>query len=183
MMRIIIAGSRNIERPDVLAALEHCSWSGFATCVVCGGARGADQYGAEWGTRRGLGIQHYPADWEAHGKRAGPLRNRKMAENAEGLVAVWDGASRGTSNMIETAQKLGLRIYILRTDIHRAKEIPPTGRLGAMWEIAEERAATMEFSGGIDRTTAERLAGEEVRRICEAHSPVQPCDDVPPTAN
>lgn len=169
-MRIIVAGSRNAEQPDVHAALDQCSWSGFATCIVCGGARGADQHGADWGTQRGIEVRHYPADWKAHGRRAGPLRNRLMAESADGLVAVWDGVSRGTMNMIETAQQLGLRIFILRTDIRRVKEIPATGQLEALWEIAEERAATMEFSADIDRATAERLAGHEVRTLYEARS-------------
>jgi hypothetical protein len=49
-------------------------------------------------------------------KRAGPLRNFEMAKNRDGLIAVWDGQSRGTGNMIENASKLGLQVFILRND-------------------------------------------------------------------
>jgi hypothetical protein len=30
------------------------------------------------------------------------------------LIAIWDGSSRGTKNMIEEANKLGLKIYVYR---------------------------------------------------------------------
>jgi hypothetical protein len=35
-----------------------------------------------------------------------------MAENAEALIAVWDGVSRGTKNMIEEAKARNLAVYI-----------------------------------------------------------------------
>lgn len=57
-----------------------------------------------------------PADWEAHGKAAGPRRNRKMAEYAAAVIALWDGKSRGTRNMLYVAHEHGLEIYLSRTD-------------------------------------------------------------------
>lgn len=39
-----------------------------------------------------------PADWDRYGNAAGPIRNRKMAEVADALVAVWDGRSPGTKD-------------------------------------------------------------------------------------
>jgi hypothetical protein len=35
-----------------------------------------------------------------------------MAENADALVAIWDGKSRGTANMIQEAEKRGLRVFV-----------------------------------------------------------------------
>lgn len=40
------------------------------------------------------------------------MRNREMAANADALIAFWDGKSRGTKNMIEEAQKRGLKVSI-----------------------------------------------------------------------
>lgn len=34
-----------------------------------------------------------------------------MADNAEGLIAFWDGKSRGTSQMIDYAKKKGLMVH------------------------------------------------------------------------
>lgn len=35
-----------------------------------------------------------------------------MAKYADALVAVWDGRSKGTRHMIETATREGLRVYV-----------------------------------------------------------------------
>jgi hypothetical protein len=39
-----------------------------------------------------------------------------MAEYADALIAIWDGESRGTKNMIEEATKRGLRVHVKRID-------------------------------------------------------------------
>lgn len=61
-------------------------------------------------------MKRFPADWGKYGKSAGVLRNKQMAEYADGLIAFWDGKSRGTANMIETAKGLGLRVRVARYD-------------------------------------------------------------------
>ena len=42
-----------------------------------------------------------------------------MAEYADALVAFWDGESKGTKHMIETAKEKGLDIRIKRYHIRR----------------------------------------------------------------
>jgi len=115
-VRVIIAGSRDATPEDVRRALQACKWAHLVTVVVSGTAAGADQEGERWAHERGLSVERYPADWKTFGKRAGPLRNRTMAESAEGLIAVWDGRSRGTQNMIEEARERGLKLYVHRID-------------------------------------------------------------------
>ncbi len=160
-MRVIVAGSRSAKEHDVRHALDTCPWIGFVTAIVSGTARGTDRFGEQWAKDHGIRIEQYPADWKTFGKRAGPVRNQIMAENAEGLIAVWDGESRGTASMIELAKKRGLRIDIMRTDLARFDEIAPRGDLADWWEYVEERAALLEFSGGLPRKDAERRAAEE----------------------
>lgn len=80
--------------------------------IVSGGARGADSLGTEFALKFDiLAIMFWP-DWAEHGKAAGPIRNKQMAEYADTLIAFWDGKSRGTKNMIETALKEGLEIHV-----------------------------------------------------------------------
>jgi hypothetical protein len=50
------------------------------------------------------------------GRKAGPLRNQEMAEEADALIAIWDGQSAGTRSMIEEAHKLGLDVEITLTE-------------------------------------------------------------------
>ena len=37
-----------------------------------------------------------------------------MAEYADALVALWDGRSRGTKNMIDEAMKRELKVFVLK---------------------------------------------------------------------
>ena len=121
-MKIIIAGGRNItDESLVRKAVES---SGFnITEVVSGGARGVDTLGENYAKRAGIDIVTIHANWTKHGKSAGPIRNMKMAtyvvsdlSKKGGLIAIWDGASRGTANMISTAEALKLKVFIYRID-------------------------------------------------------------------
>lgn len=164
-MRIIIAGSRKCSRQDVFKALACCPWVNFISAVVSGTARGADEFGEVWAVEKGVDIIQFPADWSKYGKRAGPIRNKQMAENADGLIAVWDGLSRGTKSMIDFAIEKGLRVYIFRTNEDVTFNIPPKGEIAALWELAEERAAIKEYSSNIEREIAEHEAGVEIRKM------------------
>lgn len=112
-MRVIIAGSRDFDNYDVL--LEAIKEAQFdITVVVSGGAKGADALGERYAVEGNKPLAIYKADWKAHGRGAGPVRNKKMAENADALIAIWDGASRGTGHMIKTATDKGLLVYVKR---------------------------------------------------------------------
>lgn len=64
--------------------------------------------------------------------------------------------------MIDLAHERGLRVAIFNTQTRWIEEIRPSGKLDALWEAVEERAAMKEFSAGRSRLEAEREAGREV---------------------
>ncbi len=110
-MKTIIAGSRLIK--DYLIVKEAIKQSSFQiTEVVSGEAVGVDGLGRRFGEENNIPVTKFPADWKAHGKGAGYIRNKQMADYAEALIAVWDGESRGTKNMIEQATKNGLKVFV-----------------------------------------------------------------------
>jgi len=113
-MRTIIAGGRDFFDESLLKYSIHKSLPWKITSVVSGGALGADKLGEGWAHEANISYTVYPANWQLHGKSAGPVRNRKMALNADALLAFWDGKSRGTSNMISTAEKAGLKVHVVR---------------------------------------------------------------------
>lgn len=103
-MRIIIAGSRGFG--DYEALLRAISASDFAiTEVVSGGARGVDTLGERWATEQDVKLTLFPANWGKFGKAAGMYRNAEMASYADGLIALWDGESRGTLDMIDKMRR------------------------------------------------------------------------------
>ena len=114
-MKVIIAGSRSgPSYLDVTRALARCGFRDEITEVVSGGAVGADMHGERWAKTFGKKLTRFTADWEAHGKNAGPLRNEKMAQYADALILVWDGRSRGSADMLRRAEAHGLRVYVER---------------------------------------------------------------------
>lgn len=165
-MRVVITGSRSATQDQVWEAVGRCRWIGFTTVVVSGTAEGADRFGELWAAERGLQVVKFPATWARYARLSGPLRNRAMAESSQGLIAVWDGQSHGTQNMIEEASRRGLRIRIHRTDggDHLAAEINPSGVLGDLWDSAEERAAILEYQDGFPPPVAEWTAGARAAR-------------------
>lgn len=123
-MKIIIAGSRDVTQYETVrqAVIKSGYWKEFGKSieVVSGAARGVDRLGEEFARRNGLIVHRMPADWKAHGKAAGHIRNRKMGDFAKAhegrLLAIWDGKSPGTKGMINYARDIGLRGFIFRTD-------------------------------------------------------------------
>lgn len=111
-MRTIIAGSRNLGTLELHRALHDCPFFSRITRVVCGCAPGIDRAGEEFALEYGLSVDYYPADWAKYGKKAGYVRNREMADNADALVAVWDGVSKGTKHMIDLATLAELEVFV-----------------------------------------------------------------------
>ena len=82
--------------------------------IVSGCARGADTLGMRYASENILDVDEYPADWDKYGKKAGYMRNVEMAENADALIAFWDGKSKGTRHMIDIATERNLPIRVIR---------------------------------------------------------------------
>ena len=110
-MRLAIVGSREYAHPDKVRGF--VSNLAADTVVVSGGARGVDTWAAEAAKARGLEVQIFPAMWGAYGKRAGFMRNKQIVEAADGVVAFWDGQSKGTQHTISLAKEAGKPVRII----------------------------------------------------------------------
>ena len=115
MYRVIIAGGRDFQDYSLLQR----SMDAFLmnidddVLIVSGRAKGADRLGERYANERGYTVQPYPADWQKHGKAAGFIRNEEMAQNADALVAFWNGESRGTAHMIKLARQYSLDVRVI----------------------------------------------------------------------
>ena len=112
-MRLIIAGTRSIS--DCRALYETLVWLRNAkytydTLVTGLCPSGPDQVPFMMASFAKPGdettIVEFLADWDSHGKAAGPIRNRQMAEYADELLLIWDGKSRGSASMRNEMLKL-----------------------------------------------------------------------------
>lgn len=110
-MKVIICGGRDIADYEALkAAIKR---SGFTISeVVSGGARGVDKMGERWADENKTDRVTFHANWGGRSKSAGPHRNSRMARYAEAVIAVWDGKSTGTEDMILKAKRAGLQVHV-----------------------------------------------------------------------
>lgn len=80
--------------------------------IVSGGARGADALAKRFAEEYGHAYKDFPADWEAHGNRAGFLRNEQIIQYSDCCIAFWDGRSKGTKLTIDLCKRYNKPCYI-----------------------------------------------------------------------
>ena len=123
-MKVIIAGSRSITNPKYIQEAISAAYAQMnieITEVVSGTALGVDRIGEEWAKRHYIPIKPFPAKWNIKvgdkvikDKTAGFKRNFQMAQYGDALIAVWDGSSNGTANMINTMKDLGKPVFVYK---------------------------------------------------------------------
>ena len=121
-MKVIIAGSRSVARIstrkwdyDKLAKILEAAIteSEFEiTEVISGGAGGPDRAGEQWAARHSVPVTVIKPNWKL-GRGAGLIANRQLAEVGEALIAIHDGESTGTQDMIEHMKSAGLPAHVV----------------------------------------------------------------------
>jgi hypothetical protein len=115
-LKTVIAGSREILDNSInysilTSVIKDLPWT--ISEDISGMAHGVDTLGERWAKNNNVPINKKPADWKTYGKRAGIIRNSQMAREAEAVLCLWDGVSRGTKNMFETAIERGLTTCVI----------------------------------------------------------------------
>lgn len=123
-VRVLVCGSRTFSTYGVLSAVlsgieEHFNGN---TVIIHGAAPGADRYADKWakanGKVKGEDLLPFPADWDLHGRAAGPIRNREMLSEGQPHV-VWAFVDKplietvGTKDMIDIASTGGVPCYVV----------------------------------------------------------------------
>ena|SRR5260221_10634670 len=114
-MRVLVCGDRDWTEPETIA--DRLSKLPKDTVIIEGEARGADSLGKKEALRLGLLVLAFPAQWDIHGKAAGPIRNQKMLkEGKPDLVLAFHNDiehSKGTKHMVQIARKAGVPVEII----------------------------------------------------------------------
>ena len=132
-VRLIVAGTRKMRHATfVREAIEQSTF--LPAVILHGGADGVDTLAGRWAMLNGIPVEVYLPKWAAYGNVAGPIRNREMCKHADALLAIWDGESRGTADIIRQARDQG--IFVLVRRLHRDDE----GR----WQWDEQQKSSKE---------------------------------------
>lgn len=109
-MRIAVVGSRDYKNLEDVK--EYIRSLPPETVVISGGARGVDRTAAKEAREQGLKVIEILPDWDKYGKSAGYRRNILIVEEAEKVVAFWDGKSKGTEHTVRIAMDEGKDVEI-----------------------------------------------------------------------
>lgn len=118
----LIVGGRNFNNYDLLKRkLDKILQNQNKVFIISGGARGADTLAEKYAKEKGYGFKVFIANWDKYGKSAGYIRNTQMHDFINhflnrGMVAFWDGKSKGTKQNFDLAKRYYTPIRIIRFD-------------------------------------------------------------------
>ncbi|WP_245287292.1 SLOG family protein [Bradyrhizobium elkanii] len=108
---MLVCGSRKYRNRDhVWRTLDQLHWVTPITCLIHGGATGADAFAAAWGKAFDIEVLEFLADWHRLGPSAGPKRNADMIKYGEPELVIAFPGNSGTNNMIEKAEAVGIPV-------------------------------------------------------------------------
>lgn len=99
-MKVAVIGSRSINNIDVGKRIPP-----DVTLIISGGAIGVDTLAEEYADKKGIKKLIIYPDYELYGKSAPLIRNKLIVDNADLVIAFWDGESSGTEYTISYAKR------------------------------------------------------------------------------
>ena len=106
-MKVAVIGSRNLSVDLEKYIPEN------TTEIISGGAIGIDTLAELYAVSKKLPIKIYKPEYEKYGKAAPIIRNRLIVDDADIIIAIWDGHSKGTKYSIDYAKKNGKSIKVV----------------------------------------------------------------------
>lgn len=72
--------------------------------IVSGGAQGVDSLAEMYARLNNMQCEVYKPEWDKYGNAAGFIRNSKIVEESDYIIAFWDGLSKGTMDTMMKAE-------------------------------------------------------------------------------
>lgn len=111
--KIAVVGSRGFDDYNKMKKI----LDGFdIKLIVSGGAKGADSLAERYAVENDIETIIFEPEWNKYGMKAGYLRNIKIVDSADIIIAFWDGESKGTLHSINWAKKTkkGIRLVLYK---------------------------------------------------------------------
>ena len=107
-MRIAVIGSRNLEIQNLEDYLPP-----ETTEIISGGAKGIDRCARIYALKHNIRLTEYLPEYNRYGRSAPLKRNLQIIQNADLVLAFWDGKSKGTAFVIQQCRKTGIPLQII----------------------------------------------------------------------
>lgn len=110
-MRLLVCGGRDFSDEKALREwMNEAVGANRDVTIIHGGARGADRLAGEIAAKAGVKVLVFPAKWDEHGRRAGPVRNQQMLDEGKPDLVLAAPGGAGTADMIRRAKAAGIEV-------------------------------------------------------------------------
>jgi len=116
--RLAIVGSRTMSDERFFNNIVN-QWvreNGTPECIVTGCARGADALARKYADAHKIPLVVKRADWQKHGKAAGPKRNSQIVADCTAMIAFVGFKSVGTLDSLRKARAANKSVTVERGD-------------------------------------------------------------------
>lgn len=107
-MRVAIVGSRSISVNNLKDYIPENT-----TEIISGGARGVDTSAREYAIANKIKLTEFLPEYEKYNRAAPLRRNITIIQNADVVLAFWDGISRGTKFVIDNCHKMNVPVHVI----------------------------------------------------------------------
>lgn len=107
-MKVAVIGSRGLTLDNLEDYLPKDT-----TEIISGGAKGIDACAKEHANANNIKLTEILPEYDKYKRNAPLVRNIAIIENADLVLAFWDGKSRGTKFVIDKCKALNKEITII----------------------------------------------------------------------
>ena len=109
-MKLAIVGSRSLS-VDVSNFIDY-----IPDCIITGGAVGVDRSACVYAKKNKIKLVVIKPEYNKFGKIAPIIRNSKIVDCCDSVLAIWDGHSNGTMNIVEIAKRMNkpLKLFVYK---------------------------------------------------------------------
>lgn len=102
----LVCGGRNFADGEMFNSVmsQLLALKGCPSTIVHGAARGADALADHWAKQMAINVIGVVADWDIHGRTAGPLRNQRMIDDHKPVLVIAFPGGKGTADMVRRAR-------------------------------------------------------------------------------
>lgn len=104
-MKVAVIGSRGLTVDDLGIYLP-----ADTTEIISGGAKGIDTCARNYAISHNIKLTEFLPEFEKYGRVAPLKRNITIIQNADLVIALWNGTSLGTKFVIDKCGKMGVTI-------------------------------------------------------------------------